>query len=582
MKQLEFRFGVSRTTIKRDLDEALLWLNQHKLSLIKRPHLGCQVSGEELHVREAIVTLLLKNVDRARLLASCAHSQLHAQPHAASRSPDTYVTAELLRSMRMSYARILVGCLEETLALVLSDDAYVAIVLHIALCMTRAAQGKHAQMASEVLSRLQGLPELEAARMVADRIDQHLDVQLSQGDVGHIAIHLTTARPQERSQPRERSSVDQDEDEAALTGIVTDMIDEASAYLHPWLKVDRQLFDNLMCHIRPAWHRLKFDLPVANPLLKDIQEFDRYVYQVATKCADILASELANDVPPEEIGYIAMHFAASLERIRPPRQARRRILVVCGEGSATAWMLVSRLRAEFPSIEISAVVPTRSVSEFDLSNVDAVVSTLPLTTEKVPVRVVSPFLTAEDVLSVRDLLVISSTAPAEPATADGLPDGPPLCQLVTNGTIALQQCATNWAQAIDKACALLKAIGAVDAQFARAVKELIITHGPYMVSAPGFVLLHTRPGHGVKELAMGLMTFDPPVEFGHAENDPVSVALVLAAVDHQSHRRALRDIVTLIGDDQLLQDLRQASDIDHAFELLAHVSEATSTAQLGD
>jgi mannitol/fructose-specific phosphotransferase system IIA component (Ntr-type) len=81
---------------------------------------------------------------------------------------------------------------------------------------------------------------------------------------------------------------------------------------------------------------------------------------------------------------------------------------------------------------------------------------------------------------------------------------------------------------------------------------------------------------------MGLTTFDPPVEFGHADNDPVAIALVLAAVDHQSHRRALRDIVTLMSDDQLLRTIRQASDTGDVLELLAHVSQATSAAQLGD
>ena len=55
-------------------------------------------------------------------------------------------------------------------------------------------------------------------------------------------------------------------------------------------------------------------------------------------------------MPVEEIGLLTMYLAGSLERHR--LRPKVRVTVVCPAGMATAWILVSRLVAEFPQIEV--------------------------------------------------------------------------------------------------------------------------------------------------------------------------------------------------------------------------------------
>ena len=52
-------------------------------------------------------------------------------------------------------------------------------------------------------------------------------------------------------------------------------------------------------------------------------------------------------IPPEEVGFLTMYLAGSLERQRLRQKIR--VTVVCPAGMATAWILVSRLLAEFPA-----------------------------------------------------------------------------------------------------------------------------------------------------------------------------------------------------------------------------------------
>jgi mannitol operon transcriptional antiterminator len=73
--------------------------------------------------------------------------------------------------------------------------------------------------------------------------------------------------------------------------------------------------------------------------------------------------------------------------------------VVCPAGMATAWILVSRLLAEFPQLEVVQVV-SKTAFEHEAGDIstDLVVSTVPLDgLTGVPWIVVSPLLQERDV-----------------------------------------------------------------------------------------------------------------------------------------------------------------------------------------
>src|SRR6266511_380884 len=84
-----------------------------------------------------------------------------------------------------------------------------------------------------------------------------------------------------------------------------------------------------------------------------------------------------------------------------------RVTVVCPAGMATAWILVSRLLAVFPQVEIIRVV-SKTAFERGADDVatDVVVSTVPLLDEddQPPSVVVSPLLRDRDIRRLSRLL----------------------------------------------------------------------------------------------------------------------------------------------------------------------------------
>jgi len=106
----------------------------------------------------------------------------------------------------------------------------------------------------------------------------------------------------------------------------------------------------------------------------------------------------------------------------------------------------------------------------------------------------------------------------------------------------------------------------------RAVKDVVSTHGPYMVIWPGIALLHAPPGGGVRRLCMSLVTFERPVSFGHPENDPVDVAIMLGAIDSRSHVPALFQLIALLKDHSAVSELRSAVEKARVLSWIAHYS----------
>ena len=122
------------------------------------------------------------------------------------------------------------------------------------------------------------------------------------------------------------------------------------------------------------------------------------VYAVAGEIATLVEDEMGLSINDDEVCFITMYLAGAMERAR--LHPRRRALVVCPSGMATAWVLVSRIQAEFPELELVEVLSERGYEALSHDKFDLVITTITLKEINAPVVVVSPLLSASDVARV--------------------------------------------------------------------------------------------------------------------------------------------------------------------------------------
>lgn len=572
-KQLGCHLNVSYPTVLGDIRRAALWLSMHGVQVLGRPHVGYIVQGTERAQREALIELVLGYIGQQVLEGRTRPGPWPPSADQSISGP-TYTMSNFIPRLELGFAAALVETLENLLPLPLADAARASLAVCIAILIERIGTGRTIEQPSEHLTSLSHCCEFQAATVAAEKIARAYGIALPEQEVEYIAIQLLGAGTR-RPLSDALGAVDLAGLDPQVPEVVRDLVTQASAYLQPCLIVDQQLVRNLEFHIRAAVHRLRFDLPIRNPLLEDIKSHYPYVFQVAQRASIVLERMVGKKIPEAEIGYITMHLGAAMERLRSTLIATKSVLVVCGEGIATAWLLVSRLQAELPEVAVAGIA---SVSE--LSNprsrsrsVAAIVSTVPLPGIDLPVAVVSPLLSREDVARVRAILEVAQIGPSPPSSSQALA-GPTLADLLHTETIALQVTAETWVDVVYAAGNLLVATGAVDTEYVQEMKHAIETHGPYVVIMPEVALLHARPGKAVKRLGMSIVTLRKPVPFAHPRHDPVSVAVAMATTDNQAHWRGLRQLVDMLADREMFQTIRSAASKDQILELVSAVARA--------
>ena len=143
-----------------------------------------------------------------------------------------------------------------------------------------------------------------------------------------------------------------------------------------------------------------------------------------------------------------------------------------------------------------------------------------------------------------------------------------LRESLSERSIALAEQHGDRDAAVRRTGELLAAGGSVDPAYTDEMLAALEQYGPYIVIAPGVALAHARPSPAVRGVAFSILTLDPPVPFGHPENDPVRLVVGLAAPDDESHIEALRQMADLLGDDTRREELIGARVVDEVMELV--------------
>jgi mannitol operon transcriptional antiterminator len=110
-------------------------------------------------------------------------------------------------------------------------------------------------------------------------------------------------------------------------------------------------------------------------------------------------------LPPQEIAFLTLYLALAF-RLTHNLEGRHdpRVIIVCPTGGVTVSILLSRLKNAIPEVVVVSVTSIKHLSRIDPGAIDAIISTAPVQALGLPVVVVSPLLTIQDMARIRELL----------------------------------------------------------------------------------------------------------------------------------------------------------------------------------
>ncbi|WP_373898708.1 transcription antiterminator [Haloimpatiens sp. FM7315] len=588
---------ISRNTILKGLDYIGKWLEEKDLKLIRKPKIGIYVEGSELNKRKAIIEIASQTISTFDIFN-------YMDCKIAKSKINNLQFKMLFSDIDIDFLNGLIRNSELELCKEFSDEAYGNLITHLSIMIKRIQLNKNIYLPGYNLKEISKYKEYKVAKDIVSKIESKYNIDVPKEEIHYITFHLLGAKVINNSKIMDMDDFKYND----LNETAKLMTEEIEKIYRVDFKEDKtKIIESLVLHLRPSIYRIKFGLKLVNPVFDELIKKYKELFLNAKYVSRHLEEYMGCKINDQEISYITLHFAAALENVNKNVYKAARIVLVCGTGIGTANMLVSQISKKF-NVNIVNTVSYRAVKDIDKSTYDLIISTVDINDMKNESYIkINPLLLTKDYEKLKKYLqlryqprdendylvnkiieIVKNNAEIKDEQQLQLElmyelkkdrnnifergDIYMLCDLLKNDMVKLNVECSTWKDAIKAGASLLNEKGYIDNSYEEAILNNFEKMGPYMVVAPGIVLSHARPECGVNTLSMSLVTLKNPVKFGSETNDPVKLIITLAAVDNDTHLKALSQLMELFMNNEDLQSILKSTTKEEVLKIIKKYS----------
>ncbi|WP_196593771.1 BglG family transcription antiterminator [Pectinatus sottacetonis] len=398
--ELASELNVAESTISTDLDKLEKWFISHELSLIRKPGLGVYVSGSEKNIRKAILHYIYENINETDLIEILHDTLSNGPTEKSSLITSSQRLLHLVDTQIIYKLETVIHHVEAAARFKLSDNAYAGLLIHLALAIQRMRQNEKITFDDKFFKEISNKHEFSISKQLAQEIEKVFDINIPDAEIGYIAMHLMGTRNQYYTGSTTFIPNFQ------LVQIAKKIIKIAQIETGQLLDNNEKLLIGLVNHLGPSISRLQMGMEIRNPLLNDIKKEYASLMDVSKICCNVLHSIVKGPIPESEIAYIAMHLGAALENITLKPNDKYHAAIACPTGLGSSKLLASRIKHEFPNIQIIDIISAlRLTSNAEVNTqIDFIISTVPIPNAEIPVITVNPLLKNTDITTINTFL----------------------------------------------------------------------------------------------------------------------------------------------------------------------------------
>lgn len=387
IETLTIDFRVSIGTIVADLQTIELSLQDYQLSLLRLKGRGIKIDGQEKAKRQILGNLIFNGVseyDFYHYLDSLNEDTLDRKSQ--------HFFLDLLSADSLYLAKKSFYQLPQTILKNATDNQLQRVLILLALSIDRMRSNHWLNLTEGQTPRMDSI---QLANQLMVKVAQHLQCSIPNQEVHLFAYQL------EGINYKQLQNIFLDAYDVELSYKIKEFIRFVSQESGYDFRKDEQLFNDLMAHMSAAIKRVANTLNVApNPLLMKVTEKYQWITQsVESQLKNVFGQYRFSF---DEIGYIVIHFATSLERY--PISKDLSVLVICSSGIGTARILESRIRKYLPEFKKVQIGKISQMSQIDYKDYDLILATIFLPGFTLPYKVISPLLLEDEITEIRSQL----------------------------------------------------------------------------------------------------------------------------------------------------------------------------------
>ncbi|ABS22284.1 BglG family transcription antiterminator [Bacillus cytotoxicus] len=582
---------VSRNTTLADLKKLKAELGKFKLSLQFHRKQGYYIKGMEQGKRNVLIAYLSQLIAKHGWEYVVSHMRNIVNHGEGEKKQTAQDKLHVIKG-------ILSKC-EEFLGVQYTDEVLENLSVYMYLFCSRIVKGRYIEMEETEKAVLRETKHFQAATYIGTQFEKLLYIKFPKDEIYYITTHLLGAKVNAQQKEYEKNDVH------GIWHIVDCMIQDFQHYACVIFRDFTGLASDLYLHMKPAFYRVKYGIEIKNPLLQIIRNSYAEVYHLTKKVVHHFEQYVGKEISEDEIAFITMHFSAWMRKEGIVPSPRKTALLVCPNGIGTSRMLQYQLEQLFSNMDILQAISKREY-ESNTFDVDCIITTTELEKGLIPIFMVNPILTdaekaslfrkvnatlfREDQNDSADIIMQMIHKYADVRDEHALKRElrefisgpvhfgreekykPMLNELLTKEYIQLQDHVDSWEGAIRIAAKPLLQTEYISEEYVQEMIANVKKLGPYIVIAPKIAIPHARPESGVKKLGMSLLQLKESVSFSEKQEHAVNLIIVLAAIDNETHLKALAQLSDMLSQPENVDLLIRSNSKEQMLEMIAKYS----------
>ncbi|MBE5991649.1 MAG: BglG family transcription antiterminator [Paenibacillaceae bacterium] len=375
LEKLSESLYISKRTLTEDLKEVEQFLKKFNICVIRKPNYGIRLEGKEFDTRLCIASFSGKRF------------------HKGNESMD-------------EIAAIVSTILKEN-DFMITGAAYQNLVVHLYIAISRIMECHYVPMPEGLLENPRERYEYQIAQLVARQLEERFHISFPENEVTYIAIHLAGKKMFLEEENAEENVIITQE----ISDLVTAMLERVYDLFKFDFRSDLELRMILSQHLVPLSVRIRFDMDMKNPMLRDVKEKFCLSYTMACNAVTVLNEHFKVSLSEDEVAYFAFAFALALER-KKTEIKKKNVILVCSSGRGSAQLLQYKYKNSFKDyIDEIIACDVGSLYKMDFSRYDYIFTTVPITVSvPLPILEVEYFLGDEDIVNVKKVLCDQKTS----------------------------------------------------------------------------------------------------------------------------------------------------------------------------
>lgn len=340
-----------------------LCLKKYNLTLESKPHYGTRISGKEMDLRNLILDY---GFDK---------SEGKIKNYASSQ-----ISNHEIEKIRVQVSEYL-----KSVDIIISDNDFNLLIRCLVISIDRSSKNKVIEIDSVIDAKTKC--SIEFIQKIAESINSVYSYSFNEYEIKYVAYY-SGFMPYNYTVQEMSQKISPDK-----LQFVFEVLQEIQLISGNDFGEDFNFVKALSIHLDLLINRAIAGGKISNPLLNTIKS----KYPVEMNLASFLAKRIREkfdlELDENEIGFLAMHFGAALERKKGTHAFK--VVVLCHYGIGTAQLLAEKIKRYIKNIEVVGVYPVHALESIMELPIDCIITTQEINklSNKIPVLVV------EDILS---------------------------------------------------------------------------------------------------------------------------------------------------------------------------------------